>query len=434
LVVSSDRRKAKSHFERLLSGRGREELLARVAPHLDPVPPKVPGGSLISAEAIERRWELLSAPTKAREELLDATTVAQQDKYKHNIEHFIGTVKVPIGLAGPLRVNGLFASGDYYVPLATTEAALVASYSRGSHLLSEAGGCTAVLLSEGVSRAPGFAFRNLREAGVFVLWATEHIEDFRRVAEATTHFGKLMDMRITIEGNYVFLNFEFFTADASGQNMVTLATEAICEYIEQQFASAPGVAKPRHYFVEANLSGDKKASAQSFLMVRGRKVSAEVHLPAELVEKRLRTTPERMVDFWRMSAMGGVLSGTMGLQGHYANGLAALYMATGQDVACVAESAIGVTRFEVLEERELYASVTLPNIMVGSVGGGTVLPSQKACLDILGLAGPGKAQALAEVCAALCLAGELSIMGALCSGDFSRAHRVLARGKKTRKQ
>src|SRR5207248_5887442 len=141
----------------------------------------------------------------------------------------------------------------------------------------------------------------------------------------------------------------------------------------------------------------------------------------------------RMLDFWRMSAMGGVLSGTMGLHGHYANGLAALYLATGQDVACVAESAVGVTRFEVQGDGALYASVTLPNIMVGTVGGGTGLPSQRACLDVLGLAGPGKAQALAEVTAALCLAGELSIIGALCSGDFSRAHRLLARGKNAAK-
>jgi hydroxymethylglutaryl-CoA reductase (NADPH) len=181
------------------------------------------------------------------------------------------------------------------------------------------------------------------------------------------------------------------------------------------------------------MSGDKKASAQSFLLVRGRKVSAEAILPAELIQKLLRTTPEHLVNFWRMSAMGGVLSGTMGLQGHYANGLAALYLACGQDVACVAESAVGVTRFEVIEGGDLYASVTLPNIMVGTVGGGTGLPSQKACLDVLGLSGPGKAHALAEVCAGLCLAGELSIMGALCSGDFSRAHRLLARGKLAKK-
>src|SRR5438105_8257598 len=119
------------------------------------------------------------------------------EHYRHNIENFIGTVKVPIGLAGPLRVNGLFAQGDYYVPLATTEAALVASYSRGAQLISEAGGCTAVLLNEGVSRAPGFAFRNVTECGRFVVWATEQLEEFRRRAESTTRHGKLVDLRIT---------------------------------------------------------------------------------------------------------------------------------------------------------------------------------------------------------------------------------------------
>ena len=425
--MSADRRQASTHFERLLSTRNREELLANLAPNTGAVPPKVPGGAHVSDEAVQRRWDLLPTPD-SRRELLDADTEARKESYKRNIEHFIGTVKIPVGLAGPLRVNGLFASGDYYVPLATTEAALVASYSRGSHLLTEAGGCTAAVLNEGVCRAPGFAFRNLREAGVFVLWATEHLNDFRQVAEATTRFGKLNDMRITVEGNHAYLCFEFYTADASGQNMVTLATEAICEFIEEHCP-----VRCQYHFVEANLSGDKKASAQSFLLVRGRKVSAEAVLPADLIQKRLRTTPEHMVNFWRMCAMGGVLSGTLGIQGHFANGLAALYLACGQDVACVAESAVGVTRFEVIEGGDLYATVTLPNIMVGTVGGGTGLPSQKACLEILGLVGAGKAQALAEVCAGLCLAGELSIMGAMCSGDFSRAHRLLARGKKAKK-
>jgi hydroxymethylglutaryl-CoA reductase (NADPH) len=389
----------------------------------DPAPP-VPGGSELSPEALERRWQLLSAGAQTRQNLLDERTLSQAECYRRNIENFIGTVKTPIGLAGPLRVNGLFAQGDYYLPLATTEAALVASYSRGARLISEAGGCAAMLLNEGVSRAPGFAFASLRECGLFVVWATGQIEEFRRRAEATTRHGKLIDLRITLEGNHVYLGFVFTTGDASGQNMVTLATEAICEYIEEHCPI-----KPQYHFVEANLSGDKKASAQSFLLVRGKKVSAEVIVAAELVSKRLHTTPEHMVNYWRMSALGGVLSGTLGIHGHYANGLAALYLACGQDAACVAESAVGVTRFEVTAEGALYASVTLPNIMVGTVGGGTGLPSQQACLELLGLAGPGKARALAEVCAGLCLAGELSIIGALCSGDFSRAHRLLARGR-----
>jgi hydroxymethylglutaryl-CoA reductase (NADPH) len=135
-----------------------------------------------------------------------------------------------------------------------------------------------------------------------------------------------------------------------------------------------------------------------------------------------------MAKYWRMSAMGGVLSGTIGVQGHYANGLAALYIACGQDAACVAESSVGVTRFEITADGSLYASVTLPNLIVGTVGGGTGLPSQKACLKILGLAGPGHARALAEVTAAVALAGELSIIGALAAQEFSSAHQKRARG------
>ena len=426
--MSTDRKHAHDFLQRLLAARSPEDIVPTLAPHAAPAPPKVPGGAILTDEVVARRWDLLRHAASAREQLLDPLTASQKDAYIRNIENFVGTVKVPIGLAGPIRVNGLFARGDYYVPLATTEAALVASYSRGSQLLTEAGGCTAVLVNEGVCRAPGFAFRNLAECGQFVLWVSTHLEDLKHAGESTTRHGKLNDMRITLEGNHVYLCFEFTTGNASGQNMVTLATEAICEVIEQQCPI-----KPQYWFVEANLSGDKKGSAQSFMLVRGKKVAAEAVLPADVVQKRLHTTPARMVDYWRMAALGGALSGTMGLQGHYANGLAALYLACGQDVACVAESAVGATRFELTPQGALYACVTMPSIMVGTVGGGTGLPSQRACLDILGLSGPNSSQALAEVVAALCLAGELSIIGALCSGDFSRAHRLLARGKQRKR-
>jgi hydroxymethylglutaryl-CoA reductase (NADPH) len=385
----------------------------------------LPGGPRLSAELVDQRWQLLAVSAETREAVADPVTVARMDCYRRNIENFIGCAKVPVGVAGPLRVNGRFAQGDYYIPLATTEATLVASYSRGSRLISKAGGCGAAVLDEGVSRTPGFAFNNLREANRFTTWAQTQLEEFRRRAESTTRHGKLIDMRVTVEGNHVYVTFDFVTGDASGQNMVTIATDAVCTYIA---AHAP--VRPLYFFVEANLSGDKKACAQSFRSVRGRKVSADVLLSADLIGEMLHTTPERMVDCWRMSALGGVLSGTIGVHGHYANGLAALYIACGQDVACVAESAVGVTRFELTSPGELYAAVTLPNLIVGTVGGGTALPSQRACLDILRLGGPGKAAALAEVAAGLCLAGELSIVGALCAGHFTRAHRCLARGSK----
>ena len=257
--MSADFRQAIYYIERVLQTHDKEELRARLAPKPDGPAVKVPGGPHFSAESVEQRWEMLPNAAQSRAELLDPHTVGQMETYKNNIENFIGTVKIPIGLAGPLRVNGVFAQGDFYIPLATTEAALVGSYSRGSQLVSEAGGCTAVLLNEGVSRAPGFAFRSLVECGEFVLWAMQQLPEFHRITETTTSHGKLKDLRVTVEGNHVYLSFEFSTGDASGQNMVTMATEAICDWIQEHTP-----VQPQYFFVEANLSGDKKASASPF--------------------------------------------------------------------------------------------------------------------------------------------------------------------------
>ena len=371
----------------------------------------------------------LVSRSHARAEIADDATLTQHATFERNIENFIGTVKLPVGLAGPLRVNGIAAQGDYYVPLATTEAALVASYHRGASVVTLAGGCTTLILNEGVGRAPAYAFSSLLEVGNFVQWCLAHMEELRTVADATSRYGRLKDIRFTIEGNHVYLLVEFTTGDASGQNIVTIATQAVCDHI-----AAVCPIKPEYFFVESNMSGDKKASAQSFQSVRGRKVSAEVRLPRNVIERHLHTTPEKMVDYWRMSALGGVLSGTIGVQGHYANGLTALFIACGHDAACVSEAAVGVTRFEVGREGELYAAVTLPNLIVGTVGGGTGLPSQRACLEVLGLCGTGHARAFAEVCAALALSGELSIIAALSAGHFAQAHAKLARGRKPKPQ
>lgn len=385
--------------------------------------PAIPRGECDSAELAASRWRLLDMPAPVRDALLDPYALAALPCYQRNIENYIGTAKIPIGLAGPLRVQGVHADGDYWLPLATTEATLVASYSRGARLITEAGGCQARLLAEGVGRAPGFAFASLAEAHRFAAWVEDSSEVLRHIAESTTRYGRLTGLSTTVEGNHVYLDLEFHTGDAAGQNMVTIATDAVCRYLR---VHAP--VKPRYAFLEANHSGDKKASARSLQRVRGRRVSAEVTLSAELVRARLHADPERMVDYWRMGALGGVLSGTLGVQGHYANGLAALYIACGQDVACVAESAVGVTRLELDDAGALYTAVTLPSLVVGTVGGGTGLPSQQACLRLLGLEGPGHASALAELCAGLALAGELSLIGALCADEFARAHRQFARG------
>ncbi len=388
-------------------------------------PRSIPRGERNTSELVGERWALLQAAPHVREALADEASLANMSCFERHIENFIGTVKLPVGLAGPLRVNGAHARGDYYLPLATTEATLVASYNRGAQLITEAGGCATAVIAESVSRAPGFAFNSLREAMAFASWIETQLERFQRIAATTTRYGRLTGIRCTIEANHVYVNFEFETGDAAGQNMVTLATAALCSDISRHTP-----VRPEYFFLEANHSGDKKASAQSFSSVRGKRVSAEVVISRERVAARLHTTPERIADCWRMAALGGVLSGTIGVQAHYANGLAALYIACGQDAACVAESAVGVTRFEVSRDGALYAAVTLPNIIVGTVGGGTGLPSQRACMEILGCTGPGCSRVLAELCAALALAGELSITGAICSGDFARAHAEFARGRK----
>ncbi|MDR9829374.1 hydroxymethylglutaryl-CoA reductase [Vibrio sp. FNV 38] len=411
----------RDHASTLANEMDQNELKDRLAPQFGRPKKRLTPSPSISDKNLERRWNKIDNP-QWQSQLLDTFTREQADLYNKNIEYFIGTVNVPVGVAGPLRVNGLFAQGDYLVPLATTEAALVASYHRGAQLLTAAGGASAMLLNEGVTRTPGFAFYNLVEAGQFVAWAVTQYAKFKQVAETTTSHGKLKDINVNIEGNHVYLVFEYLTGDASGQNMVTIATNAVFEFILQ---NSP--IEPEYAFLDGNLSGDKKATAQTLRSVRGKKVTAEVHLSAELVEKYLHTTPERMMQFAQMTTVGGTLSGTIGINGHYANALAALYIACGQDAACVAESAVGMTRLEVNRDGGLYASVTLPNIMVGTVGGGTTLPTQKACLEMMGLSGNGQSQALAEVVAALCLAGELSIVGAFCAGHFSRAHHKLAR-------
>jgi len=414
-------RRIAEYLRQVFGSRGLEEV-ARLEPRHDPAPPRVPGGSSVSEDAIAERWALPGIPASSRELLADPATLADREAYAHNVEHLIGTVKVPVGLAGPLRVNGAHASGDYYVPLATTEAALVASYSRGALVVTESGGCASVVLNEGVARAPGFVFETLAEAALFVAWASASFDAFKSAAQATTRHGQLVDMDLTVEGNHVHLRLEFTTGDASGQNMVTLATDAICHHIVDH-----SPVRPRRWFVEANMSGDKKATTHSFMTVRGKKVSAEVVVPAGVVAQRLHTTAPAMVEYANMAVLGGVMSGSIGVQGHYANGLTALFIACGQDAACVAEAAVGVSRFEARDDGALYAAVTLPNMIVGTVGGGTGLPSQQACLRILGLAGPGHARAFAEVAAALALAGELSIIGALSAGHFTRAHNLLAR-------
>jgi hydroxymethylglutaryl-CoA reductase (NADPH) len=334
-----------------------------------------------------------------------------------NIENFVGFAKMPVGVIGPLRINGTEAFGDFFVPLATTEGALVASYDRGAGVVSQAGGAIASCLSEAVSRAPCFSFNNLVEAGQFIHWVLPQIGSLQQVVARTSRYCQLAEVKMALNGKEAYLLFEFTTGDAAGQNMVTIATAAICDEL---LRNAP--LKPQRWYIEGNLSGDKKATMLSFTSARGKLVVAEATIPAKIVHRFLHVDPHEIVRCWEICAMGGVQSGSMGVEAHYANALAALFIACGQDAACVSEASVGITRMDTNPQGDLYVSVKLPNLIVGTVGGGTHLPTARECLEMMDCYGPGRARKFAEVCAATALAGEISIVGAIAAHDFARAH------------
>lgn len=345
-----------------------------------------------------------------------------RNDYKNAVEFFVDTVRVPVGITGPLKINGDFAHGEYQVPLATTEAALVASYRRGVRTITAAGGCTTALLAEAINRTPGFTFQSLNQSVQFQRWVEAQLTVMQQQVASVSRHCTLKVIEAIVEGNHVYLNLTFETGEAAGQNMITFATEVICSYIN---LCSP--VKPERYLVDANLSGDKKSSTPSLNSTRGKRVSAEVVVSGDLLKRLLRVSADVIVDGWQLGIIGGCMNGSLGVQAHFANALAALYIACGQDVACVAESAIGVTRIDKINRHDIYASVTLPNIIVGTVGGGSQLPDQFKNLTSMNLQGKNSAKALAEITGGLCLAGELSLIAAMCSGQFSRAHAVLGR-------
>lgn len=395
-------------------------------PEDKPLPEPPPDPRSWSVESWKKRVDFLHGIVGEKLPFLtEGEQIQDCADLKGNIESFIGMTQIPTGLIGPLRINGSEAQGDFYIPLATTEGALTASYHRGATLISRCGGATSVCMTEAVQRSPCFRFESFPQAGSFLVWVLSHAEEIERIVPLHSNHAKLEEIKPNIDGNQITLTLEYTTGDAAGQNMVTICTDAICQWILERTPI-----QPSFWFVEGNLSGDKKATALSFASVRGKKATAEVLIPRELVEQVLRTTPESMLNYWKTSILNGVQSGSIGVNGHFANGLAAIFLACGQDVACVSEASVGTTRFDITEAGDLYACVTLPNLIVGTVGGGTRLPTQQECLHIIGCTGTGTARKFAEICAATVLCGEVSIVGAIAAGDFTKAHALFGRRRK----
>ena len=340
-----------------------------------------------------------------------------------NVEQFLGVAQVPIGLAGPLLVNGEHAQGEFYVPMATAEGTLVASYNRGMRLLHEAGGVTTTIVNDHMQRAPAFLFHSAREARDFDRWLGERFDDVKAAAEATTSTGRLQEIERYGAGRILYTRFNYTTGDAAGQNLTGKATQAACRWILSQ---RPEV---EQFFLESNFATDKKSSQVNMLRTRGKKVIAEATIPNELFQRVMRSDSGLMYRARQVSNLGGFMSGVNNNGAHSANGITALFIATGQDAANVAESSAAYVYAELRDNGDYYYSITIPSLIVATYGGGTGLPTQRECLEVLGCYGTGKVEKLAEIVAATVLCGELSLGSAIVAEEWVDAHDLYGRNR-----
>ncbi len=344
-----------------------------------------------------------------------------------NIEHFTGVAQIPLGLAGPLLVNGEHAKGEFYVPLATTEGTLVASYNRGMRVIRECGGVQCTVVGDNMQRAPVFAFENAAAARAFADWLKERTEALRQVCAESDRFVTLKYVDYYLASRFCYTRFNFTTGDAAGMNMVGKATFAACNWILQNFDGA----EVKDFFLEANLATDKKASMINLMRTRGKRVTAEMVVQRDVLRNIMDADTEQLFTHAKISNIGSMISGANNNGCHAANGITAIFIATGQDVANVAESSAGILFTELTEDKDLYISITLPSLIVATIGGGTGLATQSESLGIMGCAGPGKVMKFAEIVAGTVLAGEISLAAAISSLDWVSSHDQYGRNDPT---
>lgn len=342
---------------------------------------------------------------------------------KGNVENFTGVAQIPIGFAGPLTIHGEHAQGDFIVPMATTEGTLVASYNRGMKVLNLSGGVKCTVIGDSMQRAPVFVFDSAAEARDFVKWVQENLQRIAEEAESTSSVAKLQYIDPYLASKFAYLRFNYSTGDAAGQNMVGRATFAACSWILDTY---PGI---RHFFLESNLATDKKASQVNIMHTRGKRVVAEAILKRNVLIENMRVEPESLFYHGNVSNIGAILSGANNNGAHSANGITAMFIATGQDVANVSESSAGIIYTEMTPEKDLYISITIPSLIVATYGGGTGLATQRECLELLDCWGRGKVNRLAEIIAGVVLAGEISLASAISSSDWVSSHEQYGRNR-----
>lgn len=374
-----------------------------------------------ATEALDIRREFIERYSDCKLDQISNYTLDMELAFAKNIENPIGTIQVPIGVAGPVTINGEHAKDDFFIPLATSEGALLASVNRGCSAITAAGGVNARVIGDKMTRAPVIKTESVVEAVKVKQWFEEKFDELKEIAESTTSHGKLIKIDpIIIVGNYVYPRFCYSTGDSMGMNMVTIATEKVLEKLYEDL----GV---HAIALSGNLCVDKKPAAINVVEGRGKTVVADILIPEAIVRTKLKTTAKAIEEVnTAKNLIGSAAAGSMAYNAHFANMIGALFLATGQDAAHVVEGSLGITTAED-RDGDLYFSVNMPDLPIATIGGGTRLETANEGLQILGCAGSGNVNKFAEIVISTVLAGELSLVGALAAGHLAKAHQELGR-------
>lgn len=373
-----------------------------------------------SRERVTQRREWVEQRARARLTHTGSYSI-DPERMRGNIENPIGVAQVPVGVAGPVLVHGEYARGLYYVPMATTEGALIRSYERGMVVLTRAGGVQTAVLEDENQIAPSFFFDDVSAAREFTRWLPRQLRGMKAAAASTTRHGRLGNVKCYQIGRQVIVNLGFATGDAQGMNMIAQAADAVCCWIVGKRSGA-------RYLLFSGMCSEKRASGFVMSRGKGKRVTAGALIPHDILRMYLHVSAEQLQRVWQSTVIGHLQAGALGYNAHYANGLTAMFIASGQDVANVTNSAVGITNFELVPEG-VYVSATLPALSVATVGGGTGLPTQREALEMMGCYGAGKARKLAEIIAAALLSGEISMGAAIASGEFVGAHEHYGRNR-----
>jgi hydroxymethylglutaryl-CoA reductase (NADPH) len=388
--------------------------------------PRMPNPSRLTEEARTARLQILQDHTGVPLNHVIKTDLRARDM-RRTVESFIGAVEIPLGIAGPLLFSGQHVEGVKFAPMATTEGSLVASCTRGALAITESGGVRTAVLGKRLSRVPLFQMESVKEALFLANWIEFNYERIRNEATSMSQHAELQGIESEVLGRDVHVHFVYDTGDSAGQNMTTGCTWHACQWILRELKRSFNLSV-RSFLIESNLSSDKKVTHNSFVKGRGTRVVAECNVNAEALERLLHVTPAQLVQAYRSLAQGAVAGGMIGMNVNVPNVIAAIFVATGQDIASVHESGMGQLTIELNKDGSgVYASLLLPSLLIGTVGGGTSLPGQRECLEIMDSAGSGRSRHLAEIICGFALALDLSTLSALAVDEFASAHHHLGK-------